>query len=167
MIAVGVCAFPLATSKMKKLCSMLLVLGDHFWCIREYCKENCTFFPATLILRVSFSAALIVGTNSFSTPPRHQEHGYSSSCCCWCFSLFYVIYHHPPPPTSTTCYHYLLPPPTTTYYHLPPPPAGPTGAPLLPLLLLLWYLIHSCSLLYVIYNCVFDLILYLSQPVYF
>ena len=38
------------------------------------------------------------------------------------------------------------------------PPAGSAGAPLPPPLLpLLWYFIHSCSLPYVIYNFIFDL----------
>ena len=44
------------------------------------------------------------------------------------------------------------------------PPAGPAGAPLLPLL---WYLIRSCSLPYVIYYFIFDLIYYVYQPFYF
>ena len=37
----------------------------------------------------------------------------------------------------------------------------PAGAPLLPLLPLLWYLIHSCSLAYVTYYFIFGIIYYL------
>ena len=43
------------------------------------------------------------------------------------------------------------------------PPARPLGAPLLPPLPLLQYLIHSCSLPYVIYYFIFDLICF-YQP---
>ena len=44
--------------------------------------------------------------------------------------------------------------------------AGPAGAPLLPLLPLPWYLIHSCSLPYVIYS-ISDLICYSYRRFYF
>ena len=47
------------------------------------------------------------------------------------------------------------------------PLARPAGAPLLPLLPLLWYFIHSCSLPYVIYYFVSDLTFYVCQPFYF
>ena len=38
------------------------------------------------------------------------------------------------------------------------PLAGPAGAPLMPLLPLLWYFIHSCSLSFVMCYFIFDLI---------
>ena len=59
-----------------------------------------------------------------------------------------TTHHHPPPPTTTT-YHHLPPPPSTTYHH--PPLMFNDLPPLLPLLPLLWYFIHSLSLPYVIY----------------
>ena len=45
--------------------------------------------------------------------------------------------------------------------------AGLAGPPLLPLLPLLWYFVHSCSLPYVIYCFIFDLICYLVNLFYF
>ena len=55
-------------------------------------------------------------------------------------------HHHLPPPTTTT--YPPTPPMISMIYQSRAPPAGPAGAPLPPLVPLLWYVLHSCSLPY-------------------